>query len=44
MLSFFESNDRLGRRDFLRVGGLSLGGLSLPGLLAAQAAAAARFI
>ena len=42
MLSFFESNDRLGRRDFLRVGGLSLGGLSLPGLLAAQAAAAAR--
>ncbi len=42
MLSFFESNGRHGRRDFLRVGGLALGGLSLPGLLAARAAAAER--
>ncbi|MEO8497013.1 MAG: DUF1501 domain-containing protein [Planctomycetota bacterium] len=42
MLSFFESNSRHGRRDFLRVGGLALGGLSLPGLLAARAAANGR--
>ena len=42
MLSFFESNGRHGRRDFLRVGGLALGGLSLPGLLAARAAAKGR--
>ena len=42
MLSFFDSNQRHGRRDFLRVGGLALGGLSLPDLLAARAAAAGR--
>jgi hypothetical protein len=31
----------LARREFLRVGGLTLGGLTLPGLLSARAAAAA---
>ncbi|MGD9858121.1 MAG: DUF1501 domain-containing protein, partial [Planctomycetaceae bacterium] len=39
MLSLYDT-DRFGRRDFLRVGGLTLGGLSLPGLLAARAEAA----
>lgn len=42
MLSFFDPQQRHGRRDFLRVGSLALGGLSLPGLLAARAAAAGR--
>ena len=37
MLTFFDTNRRLGRRDFLRVGSLGLGGLALPSLLAAQA-------
>jgi len=42
MLTFCDrSKGRLGRRDFLRVGGLALGGLSLPGLLAAREAAGA---
>lgn len=31
---------RAGRREFLKIGGLTLGGMSLPGLLAAKAAAA----
>jgi uncharacterized protein (DUF1501 family) len=38
MLSLCESA-RLGRRDFLRVGGLTLGGLSLPGILETRAEA-----
>ncbi len=40
MLAIGDVRGRLGRRDFLRIGGLTLGGLSLPGLLAARAAAA----
>src|SRR5262245_12727189 len=36
MLSI-RTQDRLGRREMLRVGGLALAGLSLPDLLAAQA-------
>ena len=40
MLTILDSNPRLGRRDFLRIGSLALGGLSLPGLLSARAAAA----
>lgn len=39
MLSFYDSA-RFGRRDFLRVGGLSLGGLVLPELMQARALAA----
>src|SRR5262249_4290154 len=39
MLTIFDSDRRLGRRDFLRIGGLSLGGLSLPSLLSAQSTA-----
>lgn len=35
MLSFF-GNTPLGRREFLRIGGLSLGGLALPNLLSAS--------
>ncbi|MEP6668737.1 MAG: DUF1501 domain-containing protein, partial [Chthoniobacter sp.] len=31
--------DGVSRRDFLRIGGLSLGGLSLPGILRAEAGA-----
>ena len=38
----FRSCDGIGRRDFLRVGTLSLGGLSLPWLLRNQAFAAER--
>ncbi len=38
MLSFHDASRRIGRRDFLRVGGLALGGLTLPQLLAARAA------
>ncbi|MFN0053151.1 MAG: DUF1501 domain-containing protein [Planctomycetales bacterium] len=37
MLSFFDSRQPLGRRQFLRVGSLGLGGLALPGLLQTQA-------
>ena len=37
MLSFVDTNHRLGRREFLRVGSLGLGGLALPSLLAAKA-------
>ncbi|HEV7225474.1 MAG TPA: DUF1501 domain-containing protein [Pirellulales bacterium] len=40
MLSLCDSRARFGRREFLRVGGLTLGGLSLPGLLQAKADAA----
>jgi hypothetical protein len=39
MLSIGDDT-RFGRRDFLRVGGLTLGGLTLPGLLSARAKAA----
>lgn len=38
MLSLVQSSRRLGRREFLRIGGLTLGGLSLGDLLAARAA------
>lgn len=41
MLTISDSNRRFGRRDFLKIGGLSLGGLSLAELLAARAQAAA---
>src|SRR5438093_394003 len=46
MLTIFNSDCRLGRRAFLRVGSLALGGLSLPRLLAgrAQAAEAKRIV
>ena len=40
MLTLSEPNRRTGRRDFLKVGGLTLGGLSLPSLLKAKAQAA----
>ncbi len=40
MLTIGDVRGRFGRRDFLRIGGLTLGGLSLPSLLAARAAAA----
>lgn len=40
MLSIGQWDQRYGRRDFLKVGGLALGGLSLPALLSARAAAA----
>ena len=33
MLNLTTCDTRFGRREFLRVGGLSLGGLALPGLL-----------
>src|SRR5262245_384941 len=36
MLTIFDSDSRVGRRDFLRIGGLALGGLTLPSLLSAQ--------
>jgi hypothetical protein len=36
VLTFFDCDRRLRRRDFLRVGALGLGGLSLPALLAAR--------
>lgn len=42
MLSLQAENGRLGRREFLKIGGLALGGLALPDLLAAQAQAAAK--
>jgi len=38
MLDILDS--RSGRREFLKIGGLSLGGMTLPGLLAAKSAAA----
>jgi len=41
MLTICDRSSGFGRRDFLRIGGLTLGGLSLPGLLAARAQAAA---
>jgi len=40
MLSISDVRGRLGRRDFLRIGGCGIGGLSLANLLAAQAAGA----
>jgi hypothetical protein len=40
MLTIGDVQGKFGRRDFLRIGSLTLGGLSLPGLLAARAAAA----
>jgi len=40
MLTFFDGNSRLGRRNFLQVGSLALGGLALPQLLATKAALA----
>jgi hypothetical protein len=39
MLTFFDHDAKLRRRDFLRIGGLGLGGLSLSQLLASRAAA-----
>ena len=41
MLTFHDSDRRYARRDFLKIGGLTLGGLSLPSLLSARAQAAA---
>ncbi len=38
MLTIFDRDDRLNRRSFLKVGGLTLGGLSLMNLLQAKAA------
>lgn len=40
MLTLCDTKKRHGRRDFLKIGGLSLGGLSLSNLLATQALAA----
>src|SRR5438034_8711543 len=40
MLNLTTCDTRFGRREFLRVGGLSLGGLALPGLFANPAGAA----
>lgn len=37
MLSLYDGATRSSRRDFLKIGGLTLGGLSLPGLLSARA-------
>ncbi len=42
MLSVFDTNRTMSRREMLRIGGLGLGGLSLSSLLAAQAAASVR--
>lgn len=39
MLSICDPSVGMGRRDFLRIGGLGIGGLSLASLMAAQAAA-----
>ncbi|GIW82257.1 MAG: hypothetical protein KatS3mg105_4064 [Gemmatales bacterium] len=41
MFTFFDHARGCNRREFLRIGSLSLGGLSLPHLLAAKAAAPA---
>jgi uncharacterized protein (DUF1501 family) len=40
MLTFFDSDRRLGRRSFLQAGSLALGGLTLSDLLAVQASSA----
>lgn len=40
MLSFWDHDNRIGRREFLRVGGLGLGGLQLSSLLQNKAHAA----
>jgi uncharacterized protein (DUF1501 family) len=42
MLTIFDTDRRLGRRNFLQIGGLGLGGLALTDLLAAKARAEAR--
>ena len=42
MLSFLDPSIRGSRREFLRIGGLSLGGLTLSDLLRTEASAAAR--
>ena len=39
MLTVSDRNSRLGRRDFLRIGGLGLGGLTLPHLLSGNSRA-----
>jgi hypothetical protein len=39
MLAFFDGNQRVARRSFLRIGSLTLGGLSLPWLLERNARA-----
>ncbi|MBI2823092.1 MAG: DUF1501 domain-containing protein [Planctomycetia bacterium] len=44
MLTLGDRRGRFGRREFLRIGSLSLGSLSLPGLLAAQAAESKRLL
>src|SRR5436190_19213160 len=44
MLTFTDRRARFNRREFLRVGALSLGGLSLPGLLANAAAEPRRLL
>ncbi len=41
MITICDGIGRNGRREFLKIGGLTLGGLSLPGLLSARAATAA---
>ncbi|HVW01094.1 MAG TPA: DUF1501 domain-containing protein, partial [Planctomycetaceae bacterium] len=41
MLSFCDPRHGMGRREFLRIGGLGLGGLTLPQLLASHSLAAA---
>jgi hypothetical protein len=42
MLTFFDADRRCGRREVLRLGGMTLGGLALPGLFGSHAAAAER--
>jgi hypothetical protein len=42
MLTMFDTDRRLGRRNFLQIGGLGLGGLALSDLLAVQAQAQSR--
>ena len=44
MLSFFDSGVRGSRRDFLRIGGLSLGGLTLSDYLRTTATAAGKSV
>ena len=44
MLSFFDSGARGSRRDFLRIGGLSLGGLTLSDYLRTTATAAGKSV
>ena len=37
MLTVYDNTTKIGRRDFLQIGGLALGGMTLPGLLGSQA-------